>query len=59
MLNLILLINQALDRFLSKDINELDHLCISDAEWELLGEIAAILAVSYYIVTTRQRLRLG
>ena len=57
MLNLILLINQALDRFLSKDINELDHLCISDAEWELLGEIAAILAVSYYIVTTRQQLR--
>ena len=58
MLNLILLINQAVNRFLSKDINELDHLRISDAEWELLGEIAAILAVSYYIVTTRQRLRL-
>ena len=59
MLNLILLINQAVDQFLSKDINELDQLRISDAEWELLGEIAGILAVSYYIVTTRQRLRLG
>lgn len=42
------IIKQAVDRFITKDVYELDHLHLSEAEWELLGEIAVILSVRYY-----------